>query len=151
MKIIKGIKVGGLQQKIFNLMLLFILLLVGAYVAVSVWQQRSLTNIVQESGARQQESITAVSEETMEAVLSTSMTRSTALQAYIADDLFGDVRTDVLTLQAFATELFAHADASPLTRSPRRKLLTMARLQSCSSTSRVWTRTALRCWGWWAT
>ena len=111
MKIIKGIKVGGLQQKIFNLMLLFILLLVGAYVAVSVWQQRSLTNIVQESGARQQESITAVSEETMEAVLSTSMTRSTALQAYIADDLFGDVRTDVLTLQAFATELFAHAES----------------------------------------
>ena len=61
MKIIKGIKIGGLQQKIFNLMLIFILLLVGAYVAVSVWQQRSLTNIVQESGARQQESITAVS------------------------------------------------------------------------------------------
>ena len=111
MKIIKGIKIGGLQQKIFNLMLIFILLLVGAYVAVSVWQQRSLTNIVQESGARQQASITAVSEETMEAVLSVSMTQSTALQAYIADDLFGDVRTDVLTLQAFATELFAHADS----------------------------------------
>ena len=111
MKIIKGIKIGGLQQKIFNLMLIFILLLVGAYVAVSVWQQRSLTNIVQESGARQQESITVVSEDTMEAVLSASMTQSTALQAYIADDLFGDVRTDVLTLQAFATELFAHADS----------------------------------------
>ena len=30
MKIIKGIKIGGLQQKIFNLMLIFILLLVGA-------------------------------------------------------------------------------------------------------------------------
>ena len=69
MKIIKVIKIGGLQQKIFNLMLVFILLLVGAYVAVSVWQQRSLTNIVKESGARQQESITAVSEETMNAVL----------------------------------------------------------------------------------
>ena len=111
MKIIKGIKIGGLQQKIFNLMLIFILLLVGAYVAVSVWQQRNLTNIVQESGARQQESITVVSEETMEAVLSASMTQSTALQAYIADDLFGDIRTDVLTLQAFATELFAHAES----------------------------------------
>ena len=111
MKIIKGIKIGGLQQKIFNLMLIFILLLVGAYVAVSVWQQRNLTNIVQESGARQQASITAVSEETMEAVLSASMSQRTALQAYIADDLFNDVRTDVLTLQAFATELFAHEES----------------------------------------
>lgn len=34
-----------------------------------------------------------------------------ALQAYIADDLFTDVRTDVLTLQTFAEELFAHADS----------------------------------------
>lgn len=111
MKIIRGFKIGGLQQKIFNLMLIFILALIGAYAAVSVWQQRNLAGVVEESSARQQESIARVSEETMEAVLSTSMTQSTALQAYIADDLFGDVRTDVLTLQAFATELFEQADS----------------------------------------
>ena len=111
MKVIKGIKLGGLQQKIFNLMLIFIVLLIGAYAAVAAYQQRNLTGVVQEASARQQASITAVSEETMEAVLSASMTQSTALQAYIADDLFSDVRTDVLTLQAFAEELFAHADS----------------------------------------
>ena len=111
MKIIKGIKIGGLQQKIFNLMLIFIAALVAAYVAVSVWQQRSLTGVVQETSARQQASIAEVSEQTMEGVLNASMARTTALQAYIADDLIGDVRTDVLTLQAFATELFAHADS----------------------------------------
>ena len=111
MKVIKGLKFGGLQQKIFNLMLIIIVLLIGAYAAVSVYQQRNLTAVVQEASARQQASIAAVSEETMEAVLSASMTRSTALQAYIADDLFGDVRTDVLTLQAFAEGLFAHADS----------------------------------------
>ena len=110
MKVIRGIKLGGLQQKIFNLMLIFIVALIGAYAAVSVYHQKSLTGIVQETSAEQQASITAVSEQTMEAVLNTSMTRSTALQAYIADELFTDVRTDVLTLQAFAEELFAHAD-----------------------------------------
>ena len=109
MKVIKGIKIGGLQQKIFNLMLIFIVALIAAYAAVAVYQQRSLTSIVQASSAEQQASITAVSEETMAAVLNASMSKSTALQAYIADDLFSDVRTDVLTLQAFATELFAHA------------------------------------------
>lgn len=111
MKNIHGIKIGGLQQKIFNLMLIFIIALVGVYAAVSVWQQRSLTAIVQQASDMQQSSISEVSEDTMNAVLNTSMTQSTALQAYIADDLFGEVRTDVLTLQAFATELFAHAES----------------------------------------
>ena len=110
MKTIKGIKIGGLQQKIFNLMLIFIVLLMAAYAAVSIWGQRNLTRIVQEASAEQQESIVSISENTMKTVLDSSMVRSTALQAYIADDLFTDVRTDVLTLQAFATELFAHAE-----------------------------------------
>ena len=111
MKNIKGIKIGGLQQKIFNLMLIFIVVFVGIFAAITVWAQKSLTALVRESGEQQQASITAVSEETMKAVLNTSMTQSTALQAYIADDLFGDVRTDVMTLQAFATELFEHEDS----------------------------------------
>ena len=111
MKIIYGLKIGGLQQKIVNLILVFIAALIAAYTAVSVFQQKNLTAIVQEAGAEQEESIVAVSEETMHTVLETSMARTTALQAYIANDLFADVRTDVLTLQAFATELFAHADS----------------------------------------
>jgi len=111
MRIIRGIKFGGLQQKIFNLMLIFIIALIGAYAAVAVYQQRNLSAVVQDASASQQESIETVSEETMKVVLETSMSQSTALQAYIADDLFGDVRTDVLTLQAFATELFEHRES----------------------------------------
>ena len=111
MKIIRGIKIGGLQQKIFNLMLLFIAALIAAYAAVAVYQQKNLKNVVQEASVEQQASITAVSEQTMETVLETSLTRTTALQAYIADDLFADVRTDVMTLQAFAEQLFDHADS----------------------------------------
>ena len=111
MKIFRGYKIGGLQTKIFNLMLVFILALVGAYAVVAVWQQRSLSAVVQDSALRQQASIADVSEETMEAMLSAFLTQNTALQAYIADDLFGEVRTDVLTLQAFASELFSHADS----------------------------------------
>ena len=110
MKIINGIKIGGLQQKIFNLMLIFIVALIGAYAAVAVYQQKNLTNVVQEASVEQQTAIAVESEETMLAVLDTSMSRTTALQAYIANDLFVDVQTDVLTLQTFAEELFAHQD-----------------------------------------
>ena len=111
MKIIRGLKIGGLQQKIFNLMLLIIAVLVGIYTAFYFYQQKNLTQVVQEASVEQQASITAVSEETMAAVLNTSLSRTTALQAYIADDLFADVRTDVETLRAFAAELFAHAES----------------------------------------
>ena len=110
MKIIRGLKIGGLEQKIFNLMLIFIAALVGAFVAVSVYQQKNLARVVEEAGLEQQASITAVSEATMEAVLEASLTKTTALQAYIASDLFADVKTDVLTLREFAEELFAHSE-----------------------------------------
>lgn len=110
MKIVKGIKIGGLQQKIFNLMLFFILALIGVYSVVSIYQRNNLTQVVQEANDRQQMSITEVSEETMLSVLESSMARTTALQAYIANDLFSDVRTDVKTAQALATELFAHEE-----------------------------------------
>ena len=102
---------GGLQQKIFNLMLIFIIALVAVYVTVSVVLQNNLSKIVQSAGEEQQNSISAISAQTMEAAVTASMTKTTALQAYIADDLFSDVRTDVMTLQSFAKELFAHADA----------------------------------------
>ncbi len=113
MKIIKGIKIGGLQQKIFNLVLAVIVLLIGVYSAVGYMQQKGLAKVVGEAGARQQQSITEISEQTMDAVLNTTLTQTTALQGYIADDLFNDVRTDVQTLQAFATELFEHAEYFP--------------------------------------
>ncbi|MBQ6904237.1 MAG: hypothetical protein IJQ26_06910, partial [Lachnospiraceae bacterium] len=103
MKIIRGIKFGGLQQKIFNLILIFILTLIGAYTAVGVYQQRNLAEIVQDAASSQQEAIVTISGETMQGVLNTSMIWSTEQQAFIADDLFAEVKADVLTLQAFAT------------------------------------------------
>ncbi len=113
MKKIGGITVGGLQQRIFNLMLVFILALVGAYMAVSAYQAKNLERIVREAETGQQASIAAISEETMHAVLQGTLKKSTALQAYIAGDLFGDVKTDVLTLQTLAEEIFAHAEGMP--------------------------------------
>ncbi len=111
MKIIKGLKIGGLQQKIFNLMLIMILALIAAFMAVTLSQQKNLTNTVQEAEEAQQNSIAAVSETTMNAVLEGSMVKMNSLQAYIADELFSEVRADMLTLKSFAEELFEHREA----------------------------------------
>jgi sigma-B regulation protein RsbU (phosphoserine phosphatase) len=108
MKIFRGIKIGGLQHKIFNLMLFSMIFLIAAFVAVNLYQQKNLSGVVQEASTEQQDSIASVSEQTMDAVLESTMTKTTALQAYIAGDLFGDVRTAVETLQAYATDIFAN-------------------------------------------
>ncbi|MBO6054207.1 MAG: SpoIIE family protein phosphatase [Oscillospiraceae bacterium] len=110
MKIIRGHKLGGLQQKIFNLVLIFLLALVGVFVAISIYQQNSLSRIVGSASLEQQTAITDVSEQAMQGVLENSLTKTTALQAYIAGDLFDDVRTDVLTLQTLAAAIFEHPD-----------------------------------------
>ncbi|MBR5009762.1 MAG: SpoIIE family protein phosphatase, partial [Clostridia bacterium] len=111
MKTILGIKIGGLQQKIFNLVLLVIIAIIGAFIAVNTYQQNKLTQIVQSAGVEQQEAIEAISAQTMAAVLETSMSHTTALQAYIANDLFSEVKTDVLTLRTVAEQLFEHMDS----------------------------------------
>ncbi|MBR5258622.1 MAG: PDC sensor domain-containing protein, partial [Clostridia bacterium] len=111
MKTILGIKIGGLQQKIFNLVLLVIIAIIGAFIAVNTYQQNKLTQIVQSAGVEQQEAIEAISAQTLAAVLETSMSRTTALQAYIANDLFSEVKTDVLTLRTVAEQLFEHMDS----------------------------------------
>ena len=113
MKTIWGIKFGGLQQKIFNLMLIFIVVLLGAYSAVAYYQHKNLAAVVEEASVEQQDSIRLVSEQTMEAVLNSSMTQTTALQAYIANDVFSDVQGDVQTLKFYAETLFDHADRFP--------------------------------------
>ena len=110
MKKINGITIGGLQQKVFNLVLIVILLLVGVYAAATIMYQNNLTKIVQEASEKQQDSIKTVSENTMKAVIDVSLKRTTALQAYIADDLFNDVEKEVLTLRKFASELFKHSE-----------------------------------------
>jgi sigma-B regulation protein RsbU (phosphoserine phosphatase) len=47
----------------------------------------------------------------MEAVINSSLTKTTAMEAYIADDMFADVESNVKTLQAIATGLFENADS----------------------------------------
>ena len=57
MKTIRGIKIGGLQSKIFSLILFLIVGLIGTYTVVFGIHMKHLTAIVQRTGAEQQASI----------------------------------------------------------------------------------------------
>ena len=113
MKVKKYIRAAGLQGKIFGLILGLVVVLIGAYLAVFAMHQKNLAHIVEKTGAEQQDAITETSEATIETVLNASLTRSTALQAYIADDLFSEVRANVSILRTVAEQIFANAESFP--------------------------------------
>ena len=108
-----GMKFGGLQQKILNLVLIFILLIIGLFVAISLYMAKDLAEIVESSSKEQKAAITQVSEETMTKTISVSMTQTTRMQAYMADNLFAEARGNVLSLQEYAAYIYSHRDEFP--------------------------------------
>ena len=106
MKKIWKFKFGGLQQKIINLVIVTIIAVLAVFGAVSVYQGRQLKKIVGDASSEQQDKINSISESTMEQVVNKTLIKSTAEQAYIANDMFSDAIKDVKTLQNLAAGLF---------------------------------------------
>ena len=52
MKRFKNFVIGGIQSKVFNLILYTVLLLTAAFMAVSIYQNNTLTQLVAESSQR---------------------------------------------------------------------------------------------------
>ena len=107
MKKVFGIKLGGLQQKIVNLVLIFMLAIVAVFAAVSVYQSKNLAKVVSDANEGQKKSIAEVSDKTIRDVIDRSMVQNTALEAYIANDLFSEVSGHVDALKGIAEKLFA--------------------------------------------
>ena len=110
MKKIFGLKIGGLQQKILNLVLIFVLAIVGAFMITSVFLTKNLTNVVEDSSEKQKKSMTDISEKTVSAVLELSLTKSNKMEADIVNGIFTVSKGDVHTLQEYAEYIFTHPD-----------------------------------------
>ena len=95
MKKVMNLVIGGLQTKIFNLVLTTILLMVAAYTAVIVYQAKSLRLLSEETNEQQRSSIEAISGQTMNAVAVESLNRTAELEAAVADSTFRTVAKDV--------------------------------------------------------
>ena len=103
--------IGGIQQKVFNLVLFSILLIVAAYTAVLLWQSSQLSDLVASANTQQKEAITQTVEQSMGARLSNDLSKATQMEAYIADDMFRDVARTVSTMQDYAQKLYANPSA----------------------------------------
>ena len=110
MKKIFGFTIGGLQHKILALVLVVLLLTVSGGLIISSLKSNNLTSIVESARNAQQEAIENVSKDTMHQVVESTMSKSNALQARIADDLFISVKNDVFMLKTLAQDMFLNAD-----------------------------------------
>ncbi|MBR2560899.1 MAG: SpoIIE family protein phosphatase [Eubacterium sp.] len=113
MKKIKNFVLGGLQQKIFNLVLIAMILIVAAYTIVIVYQSKNLQNLVTDTSAKQQQAIEEISTQTMDAVVENSLGTSTELEAYIADSVFRELKGEVTMMADYAGKLLEDPEAYP--------------------------------------
>ncbi len=111
MKNFFGFKLGGLKHKILRLVLIIFVFIIGCISVVSYYKTRYLSSIVASAREEQQVALSDVSTNAIHGVLETSMTKTNAMQSYIADDMFEDIRSDVWTLQSLAEGMFSGHNA----------------------------------------
>ncbi|MBP5165996.1 MAG: SpoIIE family protein phosphatase, partial [Oscillospiraceae bacterium] len=113
MKKFKNFTIGGIQQKIFNLVIVTLLLMMAVNTVVIIHQSGKLTELVSETNEAQKASITGISEETMREVLNSSLTQSSQLEAYIAGELFGSAASAVNIVADYTGKIFADPASYP--------------------------------------
>ena len=113
MKRIKNLVIGGIENKIFNLILFTVILLTAAYMAVSVYHANMLTELTYDSSELQEAALGEISDMVMNSVIDKSLSRSTALEAYISNNMFHDLESRVQMLGEYAAKLFSDPQAYP--------------------------------------
>ena len=111
MKKIRNIVLGGIQQKVFNLVLITIILVVAAYTAVILYQAGYINTLVTDTNNQQKQSIIATSRETMDAVIQNSLSTDTKMEAMIADNLFKNLAGAVSMLGDYAEKILDNPEA----------------------------------------
>ena len=110
MKRLKHLVIGGIQNKVFNLILFTVILLTAAFTSVSVYQNNMLSRLAAESGENQQKTISEITSSVMDQVVTQSLERSNKTAADKIDAVFDAAADRVIFLADCATRLFAHPE-----------------------------------------
>lgn len=111
MKKIKNLVIGGIENKIFNLVLITTILIIAAYTVVILYQAGNLDRLVDETNAQQKEALKEISESTMDTVVSNNMVNDTMMKANVADAVFRELESNVRMLGAYAEVLFEEPES----------------------------------------
>ena len=107
MKKFKNLVIGGIETKVFNLILISILLVTVAGILITNYQNGVLADLTAETGTRQREAIGTITDSVMEQVIDQNMEKIIVMEAQIADEMFRNLRNRVQLMGEYAASLFS--------------------------------------------
>ncbi len=110
MKRIRNLVIGGIQSKIFNLIIVTVVLLSAVNMVVYLYHNKMLTQLAEESGRQQQEAIAEITDSVMDQVVVQALDRSNRSEALIADEMFESTRNRIAFLADYAEKMFANPE-----------------------------------------
>ena len=113
LKKVRNFVIGGIENKIFNLILAAILLMFGVFAAVALTQNKMLTRLTNETNNKQVASMTKTTAEVIDTVIEVNMVQNTEFQAQVIDNLFQNLAIQVQMVAAYAGELLSDPDSAP--------------------------------------
>lgn len=113
MKKIRNLVIGGIENKVFNLILATVFLTAAAFMAGYLYQSSMLANLSAETSTRQLESIAEITGSVMDSVVEQSMDQLTEKEAEITDELFNGLKNRVEMLSDYAGKLFSDPENAP--------------------------------------
>lgn len=114
MKRVKNLAIGGIETKIFNLILITVLLITAIFLAVTLSHGKILSQLTEETGQKQRESITTTTGAVMDQVVEQSMARTLEMQSAASEEMFANLETRVQILVNVASRLFSTPSVVPL-------------------------------------
>ena len=118
MKRFKKLVIGGIQTRIFNLILVTVLVSGIAFLVVTLYHGRIQKQLSEETGQRQWEAVAEVTDTVMDAVVEQSMERTIDMQATASDALFQALERRVKMLGDVASRLFSEIGTAPAEWAP---------------------------------
>ena len=113
MKKVRNLVIGGIENKVFNLILATVFLTAAAFMAGYLYQSSMLAKLSAETSSRQLESITEITGSVMDSVVEQSMDQLTEKEAEITDELFNGLKNRVEMLSDYAGKLFSDPENAP--------------------------------------
>ena len=110
MKKYKNLVIGGIENKVFNLILITIILLTVAFVLISSNRSKMLSHLTAETSVHQQEATSEIISATMDQVTQKSMERTTEMEAQLVDEMFCDIQARVMMVSDYAAKIYANPD-----------------------------------------
>ena len=107
MKTFKNLVIGGIENKVINLILITIIVLTLAFWGVSEYQNRMLEEVSTETVQKQEEALAEITNGIMGDVVDQSMGQSAELNAQLADEVFHNLAVRVEMMSEYAGKLFA--------------------------------------------